>query len=703
MAPMATKPAPGWTGPIDFVYRATTPTPLGGPMPVAAPPVRPAIDLAAPDLTLKALPGRIPYHEGPAPTVVGRDAALLREAWVRWRGPLLQFTAGRSALTIHAACAALRAIAPDPLAPLRAMVDGLALLHRNTTRWTTLDGLDATAGSERMGNELFRAPQITVMRIDTNLTDANKCSNALGDHYGRALAQWGRQMFGAMQGSVTYEAGGAAIKVVGTSTDRSLLEPVFAEFPEAVRRHMHVLVATDPDLARRERGALHSAIDRFPPRATAAITHIHPPAVATAPAQRDQYMRELTLAIHVTVEEELKRLAVCLSCLRTWQHQRRREFPPTQRVFLVTDTERIIQDDPQLAAHYATALRQGHGYIPKTRHWPLATTISLPQFRRPFHDAGRIHNIRGSGLLDHLTALVDLVAQGLAATTHEGWQAIANMLQLPERAPWGPSLLDMGLLFHRAARAELDPLYPNSHPMKVPPEIARDLGHPLVAAATRLAMRTREPLVLAVADVDGLKAHLKTYCPGISDHDIFELLDTIHRAFGHEGIDMALGRTADSHTYLIPMDGYLWRNVRLHPTIAALPLPPDARLPYQLLQQVQREVRATFRDRPFQDETKVSNGEGALTRVLRWIREGEDATETHSAWERPEGSMPFLEVLGLTIAFRRLPRLVPDATPTTVRRWIRGFRKALHQLADHADQLKTEALATTGRKQGLGP
>ncbi|GEM_PF-4990958 len=677
-----------------------------------------------------ALPGTIAHHAHVGATRLTRMAVTLSEKlpaiqralhsalWANTadeRRAQLATLATQSAWHLDPSPFHVAQLAPDQthdvgarLAFTRAALLEMSALEK---RWLVRDGFSPDVGSEYAVELLteLETLQLGLAMFELDMTLANAIHPTFATIYKREASRWFKEQGGHVQGQITAE-GSTAFKYVGLAgraTLEGILEGFERQLSGRMRNALHKIAAAawdTPDDRQRCLDALTPGPQAFVPRAFASYRFIKTASTEESLAYGDTRRTarqafclatdRLSNALRTYVEKTLRLLAAEVSLLK----ELRKTHPAEWLDCTIFGDVELRSLEGAALKRWQEMIRQGTGYVPKKPY----------RNRRPTHidDAAAARAAswnQPTYVFEYLERVTHGVAELINFLLREGDISLPS---IATKQLWSTRLSELGLLTYWAVHTQRDLRFPEAVAAEVGEKLEHDEGHPLIAALAGLALRsTKEnPAILLVGDIDGLKAHLKTYAPHLRDDEIFQIYTTLQNALGELGGVPVFSPRADT---MITALSLAVANAHLHPGVI------ETRSVTEQMQEICalliRRVYDEFRTSPHHDEIKVTNGDSSqsssVDRKPQWLDPDVGDAELFAAWpsERLPSWEAFMTTLGTSFGWDFLPSLTAkaDASPEDVRAFGATVWKQIDTI-DHAVAVAKKSQFESGYRNRHG-
>ncbi len=449
-------------------------------------------------------------------------------------------------------------------------------------------------GLERIQNMLFRVGHGSIMRVNINMTDANKIdpSGNLGTAFRQVVLEWLQDKFGNVHITQNPEA----TSFLAIDVRKHVIDDQMGRFARDIEARLRREEIT------KQYNLQPAMLDAFQPRATGMVMRLTGEGLTiqeTLDTRDRALIMDLQERMISRIEESLRLLAV--SSTLAEKRPEAINLASGAAVYSVTDLPLTpgTRGYELLKEQY----KLGLGYVPASVHFPhrareaSATDVRMRQHPRHGHNFGQIDHPKrpgnSGGALQILQKALNEAA--VASDDFEKQDALSRIQEAADR--FSPTL-SIG----RMARANpRNPLF-----VKWEQLIHLSDGTHFMDPyfLENLAMRPEPSIHLAMVELDSFKAFSLAYPVDEGDSHFWGIFDAFFDVAHEMRIDPPI---------LTQVAGDL--------VAAAIPTVDQDGNPTNLerfLKHVQHHVVEAYRDKPFQDYTKREVTDEKGTRVERW-------------------------------------------------------------------------------------
>jgi hypothetical protein len=518
-------------------------------------------------------------------------------------------------------------------------------------------------GLERLQNLLFRVGHGSMLRVNINMTDANKLdpSGRLGTAYKNVVLMWLQREFGIRHVSQNPE---------GTSFLAINVGP--HEISCSLRRYAHEIklmlqtkdvqkqYAFDPNL-----------LKRFTPDATSMFMTL-----STMGLEVDEILksgnRQMVLDLQnqlITYIEESQRLLAVGTTLAEKEGPEKFGLTAIYGGLNVFDASDLpMFPEMQGYDRLQMGLRIGIGYVPTAEYRsPMdeRITFQVAPGKLAFHPR-YAHNY---GLLYELamTKFKTAVGEVQKASTRD--EIEDSLVKLRESVEWLTIIFTIGEVARANARNHLftkwiQPINLHDGTKKLEYYFLEDV-----------AMMPEPNVNIVVAEIDSFKAFSNAYPVDETDSNFWNIFDQF----------VWVAKARDIDTPIMTQVGGDLIAVAI-PTVDKHGKPVD---PSEFMARVQKRMAGVYSNKPFQDYAKIEVSNGHGNRVERWPlwRVGDKIIPSMT---QPAGGEPYRRTLSLTMVGTTVstPRSALDISP---------FFDMITDLAVRVDELKNVSAPQKGQ------
>lgn len=518
-------------------------------------------------------------------------------------------------------------------------------------------------GLERLQNLLFRVGHGSMLRVNINMTDANKLdpSGKLGTAYKNVVLKWLQREFGIRHVSQNPE---------GTSFLAINVGP--HEISCSLRRFAHEIKLMLRTKAVQEQYDFDaSLLKSFTPDATSMYMNLSTMGLEVGEILKNgdkQMILELQNQIITYIEESQRLLAVGTTLVEKEGPEKFGMTAMYGGLNLYNAADLPMFPDMSGYERLQTGLRIGIGYVPEAEYRsPMDEMVKfgsapgkLAVHPRYAHNYGLLYEVA----MKRFKGAVGSVAK--ASTMENKEQALS---ELREAVQWLTIIFTIAEIARKNARNNLFTKWIQ------PVQLHDGMDRLEYYFLEEVAMIESPRVHMIVAEIDSFKAFSNAYPVDETDSHFWNLFDQFIWVARSRSIDMPVMTQVggDLIAVAVPTLDQNGRSVDISEFIA----------------RVQKRVAGVYGNKPFQDYAKVEVANGHGMRVERrplW-RVGEKIIPSVT---QPEGGEPYRRTLSLTMVGTTIQK--PQSALD-----IGGFFDIVTELAVRVDELKNANLPEKGR------
>ncbi len=556
-------------------------------------------------------------------------------------------------------------VTPEMKGQLAAIVDRLEVIVHDLQSPYFDNGSLSLLGLERSQNKLFRAGHSSMMRVNINMTDANKRSQALGTAFKYVVLEWLQREFGIRSVSVNPE--GTSFLVINVTPD---------EISCALRRFtQEIKLKLETEEIQKRYGFDSTLLDRFTPSSAAMVMDLTTEGFAiteTLMTGDRRMIMDLQNKIITLIEDAQRLLAVGTTLIE-------KEGPEAfgmkamfggMSVFNAAD----LPMTPQMTGYdrLQMGLRIGLGYVPAAEYVsPLddrmmifpAADGKLTFHPRFAHNYGLLYALAMARLKDAVKKIQD-------AATPE--QTEAALITLKDAVESFTIIFTIGEIARTNPRNRLFTKWIQNVELH---DGTKKAEYYFLEEVSMMTGPNMHNVHMTVWEIDSFKAYSSVYPVDETDSNFWGIFDQFVWVAKERGIDppVMTQMAGDLVAVAISTVDQQGRSVDLADFIS----------------RVQKRIAGVYGNKKFQDTRKVEVPNGHGNRVERqplWLV----GDEFVASWTQPPGSRPYLRTLSVSAvgATIPIPRTSLDIAP---------FFAIMDNLARRVDTLKDETSPQKGQ------
>lgn len=511
-------------------------------------------------------------------------------------------------------------------------------------------------GLERIQNMLFQVGHGSILRLNVNMTDANKLdpSGNLGTAYKQAVQEWLQQKFGEV--SVTQNPEGTSFLAIDVRM-------------HVIRDHLDrfardILYRLQQDRTRKHFDFTPQMLEAFHPSATGMVMELSSEGLRVQEIlqtrDREEIIRLQERMIGL-IEESLRTLAVgstlaekCPALI---------SIAGGTAVYSATDLPLIPGTDGyDMLQKY---IRLGIGYVPASVYSPkeyegIEADTSMTRHPRLAHWFGKLDHPKrrgdAGGALQVLLSALDLAAE--AGSDAEKSEAVAQMAQAAEA-------LSVALRIGEKARA--NPRNPLMTKWKQRIHLSDGTRLTDSYFFESLALQRTPKLHLALVELDSFKAFSQAHPIDEVDSHFWRVFDSFFTVAREMGIERPIISQVAGDLVAVAI-----------PTTAISGAAIDVT---DFVKRAQAAVVADYRHLPYQDYAKVQvlDQETRGKKIERWPlwKRGEVVFPSQTT---PRDSVPFIRTLSVTAVASTINRPAQGEDGVALTQHIDGMARRIEEL-----------------------